>query len=61
MPDDNGLREVRIPVYLPACSVWPLQAADAQGEMGCDIVQGYYFSKPLPVDGFEALLNKELA
>ena len=29
-------------------------------EMGCDIVQGYYFSRPLPVDGFEDLLNKEL-
>ena len=29
-------------------------------KMGCDIVQGYYFSKPLPVDGFEDLLNKEL-
>ncbi len=29
-------------------------------EMGCDIVQGYYFSKPLPVEGFEELLNKEL-
>ena len=28
-------------------------------EMGCDIVQGYYFSRPLPVDGFEDLLNKE--
>ena len=29
-------------------------------EMGCDIVQGYYFSRPLPVEGFEELLNKEI-
>ena len=25
-------------------------------EMGCDIVQGYYFSKPVPADKFEAFL-----
>ena len=29
-------------------------------EIGCDIVQGYYFSKPLPVDEFEALIKKEI-
>ena len=23
----------------------------------CDIIQGYYFSKPLPLDEFEAKLN----
>ncbi len=23
---------------------------------GCDLMQGYYFSKPLPADEFEALL-----
>ena len=27
--------------------------------MGCDIVQGYYFSKPLPADEFEAFLVKK--
>ena len=26
--------------------------------MGCDIVQGYYFSKPLPADEFEAYVRK---
>ena len=26
--------------------------------MGCDIVQGYYFSKPLPADEFEAFVRK---
>ena len=26
----------------------------------CDIIQGYYFSKPLPAEGFGALIEKEL-
>ena len=29
-------------------------------ENGCDVVQGYYFSKPLPLADFEALILKEL-
>ena len=29
-------------------------------EHGCDIIQGYYFSKPLPVPAFNELLEKEL-
>ena len=29
-------------------------------ENGCDVVQGYYFSKPLPIVDFEALILKEL-
>ena len=28
-------------------------------ENGCDVIQGYYFSKPLPVDDFSKLLEKE--
>ena len=28
-------------------------------ESGCDVIQGYYFSKPLPVDDFSKLLEKE--
>jgi EAL domain-containing protein (putative c-di-GMP-specific phosphodiesterase class I) len=34
------------------------EQADYLREIGCDVVQGYYFSRPLPVDGFEALLSK---
>lgn len=30
-------------------------------ENGCDIIQGYYFSKPLPIGEFEELLKKELS
>lgn len=29
-------------------------------EMGCNIVQGYYFSRPLPASDFENLLNSEI-
>jgi EAL domain-containing protein (putative c-di-GMP-specific phosphodiesterase class I) len=29
-------------------------------ENGCDVVQGYYFSKPLPLDEFTELLKKEM-
>ena len=29
-------------------------------QAGCDLVQGYYFSKPLPPEGFEKLIEKEL-
>ena len=28
-------------------------------ENGCDIIQGYYLSKPLPLDDFELLIQKE--
>ncbi len=30
-------------------------------EAGCDVIQGYYFSKPLPESEFTELLKKELA
>ena len=29
-------------------------------ENGCDIIQGYYFSKPLPVDAITKLIEEEL-
>ena len=32
---------------------------DRLKSMGCQIIQGYYFSKPLPADQFEELLDKE--
>lgn len=34
---------------------------DALFEMGCDMIQGFYFSKPLPQEEFEKLLTKKKA
>ena len=30
-------------------------------ERGCDIIQGYYFSKPVPAEEFTAFIEKELS
>ncbi len=32
---------------------------DRLKSMGCEIIQGYYFSKPVPADQFERFINKE--
>ena len=29
-------------------------------EAGCDLVQGYYFSRPVPAEEFEKLIVKEI-
>ena len=29
-------------------------------DTGCDIVQGYYFSRPVPPEDFEMLIQREL-
>ena len=34
------------------------EQSDFLREIGCDTVQGYYFSRPLPVESFETLLSK---
>ena len=34
------------------------EQVDFLKESGCDIIQGYYFSKPLPAEEFEELLRK---
>ena len=42
------------------------EGVETEGQMkilkdaGCDIVQGYYFSRPLPAEEFEKLIEKEL-
>ena len=36
------------------------EQCDFLKESGCDVVQGYYFSKPLPIEDFEELIKKEL-
>ena len=43
------------------------EGVETQGQLdllqqgGCDLVQGYYFSRPLPPEDFEKLIEKELA
>ena len=32
---------------------------DKLNEMGCNLFQGYYFSKPVPLSDFEAMLEQE--
>lgn len=34
------------------------EQADFLGEIGCDIIQGYYYAKPMPVKEFEKMLKK---
>ena len=36
------------------------EQCDFLKENGCDVIQGYYFSKPLPPEEFESLVKKEL-
>ena len=43
------------------------EGVETQGQLdllqqgGCDLVQGYYFSRPLPPEDFEKLIEKELS
>ncbi|MBO7670799.1 MAG: EAL domain-containing protein, partial [Oscillospiraceae bacterium] len=50
--------------YLNLCAV--AEGVETEGQMkllqsaGCDLVQGFYFSRPLPPEEFENLIQKEL-
>ena len=50
--------------YLNLCVV--AEGVETEGQMrllqsaGCDLAQGYYFSRPLPPEEFEKLIQKEL-
>ena len=35
------------------------EQVDVLKKLGCDLVQGYYFSKPVPAKEFEAFLNEK--
>ncbi len=36
-----------------------MEQADFLKNLGCNMMQGYYFSRPLPIDEFEALMDKQ--
>ena len=50
-------RYLEIPVI--AEGVEEIEQLNKLKELGCDIVQGYYFSPPLPADRFSGLIEKE--
>lgn len=45
-------------VPLVAEGVETLEMVEKLQEMGCELVQGYYFSRPLPFDDFTATVNR---
>ena len=51
-------RLLEVPVI--AEGVETKEQMDLLKTLGCDIIQGYYFSKPLPPEEFNALIEKEL-
>ena len=67
MLDEKNLRLVRLVMELAETLCLPVIAEGVEEEeqltalkeMGCDIVQGYYFSPPLPAERFSELLNKK--
>ena len=47
-------------VHTIAEGVESIEQVEKLKELGCDIVQGYYFSKPLNENDFYELLKKEI-
>ena len=50
----------RLDMKVIAEGVETREQADFLKENGCDFFQGYYFSRPVPQDQFEALLEQDL-
>ena len=51
-------KHISVPVV--AEGVEKKEQLDVLHEMGCDIIQGYYFSAPLPPDKFERLIKENI-
>lgn len=49
-------KKLRMPVI--AEGVETKDQADFLGSIGCDIVQGYYYARPMPIDEFDKLFEK---
>ena len=67
LEDSRAMRALRHTVamikdlgfHIVAEGVETLEQASLLGGLGCDYLQGYYFSKPVPEDGFLMLQNNE--
>ena len=68
LKDDKSLRMVKLIMDIAGFLEVPVVAegvedkaqVDKLREMGCDLIQGYYFSKPVPPEDFEKLIDKEM-
>lgn len=52
-------RFLKVPVV--AEGVENKEQLEIMKDMGCDLIQGFYFSRPVPPEEFEALIEKELS
>ncbi|MCR5179370.1 MAG: EAL domain-containing protein [Lachnospiraceae bacterium] len=68
LKDDKSLRMVKLIMDIAGFLEVPVVTegveekaqVDKLREMGCDLIQGYYFSKPVPPEDFEKLIDKEM-
>jgi EAL domain-containing protein (putative c-di-GMP-specific phosphodiesterase class I) len=64
--DEKSLRLVELVLEIAEFLKVPVVAEGVEDKaqveqlrkMGCDIIQGYYFSKPVPPEEFEAFIRK---
>ena len=54
----NMTKQIAVPLIVEG--VETKEQCDFLKESGCDVIQGYYLSKPLPLEDFEKLIEKEL-
>jgi EAL domain-containing protein (putative c-di-GMP-specific phosphodiesterase class I) len=66
--DDKSLRMVKLIIDIAGFLNVPVVAEGVEDEvqlnalkkMGCDLIQGFYFSRPVPPDEFEKFIEQEL-
>ena len=67
LKDEKSLRMVKLIIDIAKFLDVPIVAEGVEDEvqlnvlkkMGCDIVQGFYFSRPVPADEFEKFIEEE--
>lgn len=68
LKDEKSLRMVKLIIDIAKFLDVPIVAEGVEDEaqlkvlkkMGCDIIQGFYFSKPVPADEFEKFIEEEI-